>query len=87
MEKMSKIFTYFLSCALMMGGSLAFKDTSAFSVAKAEATPNASYVSIFSDDYNNTQHATGYNRILITYSGTAHGNPGPIVESALSSYD
>lgn len=49
---------------------------------------NATYKSIFSDAYNNGTHTTGYNRLLITYNGPAHGNPAAIRDLAgLKKYD
>lgn len=49
---------------------------------------NARYSSIYSDDFNNTQHATGYNRLMFKYTGTAHNHPTAITSSAeLKKYD
>lgn len=36
---------------------------------------NATYNGIYSDDYNNVEHVTGYNRLLIKYVGPTHSNP------------
>ena len=49
---------------------------------------NASYASIYSDDFNNGTHATGYNRLMFKYTGTAHGVTTAIAgASPLMNYD
>lgn len=35
---------------------------------------NATYSKIYSDDFNNGTHATGYNRLMIVYTGSAHNH-------------
>lgn len=68
-------FTTILGSALLFSGlagaGLAHKNT--MEAVKAEGEPNATYSYIFSDDWNNTSYAAGFNKLLIVYTGTGHG--------------
>ena len=48
---------------------------------------NARYASIYSDAYNNGQHATGYNRLMFKYTGTAHNATAIATSAELKNYD
>lgn len=48
---------------------------------------NSTYASIYDDTYNNTQHATGYNRLMFTYTGVAHNGATLAGERQLGIYD
>ena len=71
--KKSSLFAFgavcFLSCA-----ALSF--TQKNHEVRADSEPNSTYSNIYSDAFNNTEKFTGYNQVLIVYSGTAHGLTG-----------
>lgn len=74
MKRTPKILAYLLSCTLLLGASLAMRDTNVTS-AKADASPNSTFVKVYDDNpnWNNTAVSSGFNQVLIVYSGTAHG--------------
>jgi hypothetical protein len=75
--KIRKIIAALILPGLLMAGLLAVNFGRKNSVDEVRATePNASYSSIYSDGFNNTQKFDGYNQVLIVYSGTAHGLTG-----------
>ena len=77
-----KLITIFACSSLLLGGGtlLAVQSASKSEVrqVRADVEPNANYDHIYSDNdnYNNTEFDTGYNQVLIVYSGTAHGLSG-----------
>ena len=76
--KIKKFIVALASVGLLMGGLTAFNlrsKNTAFET-RADSETNASYSSIYSDAFNNTQKFEGYNQVLIVYSGTAHGLTG-----------
>ena len=90
MKRMSKkLFAFFLSCAFILGGSITALNMCGDSANEAKADPvvNATFNSFYSDDYNNGTHTTGYNRLMIRYNGTAHGNPAMVRGAGLSVFD
>ena len=48
---------------------------------------NATFKSIYNDDYNNTAQWDGWNRVLITYTGPAHNHPAAISGNELKKYN
>ena len=68
-------FTTILGCALLFSGltGVGFSRENTVKDARAEGEPNSTYVKIYDDSWNNTAISSGYNQVLIVYSGTAHG--------------
>ena len=79
--KIKKIIVALASVGLLMAGLSAVNLGSKNSIkeVKADGETNSSYSSIFNDDWNNTSFATGYNNVLICYTGTAHGLTGDAI--------
>ena len=81
MKKFVRFFAVVLGLGLVAGGlaSVANRKDSTFIQAKAEGEPNATFVSVYSDAYNNTAVNANFNKVMITYSGTAHGLPSTAI--------
>lgn len=76
--KGKKLISVFACSFLLLGGGtlLAVQSASKGEVrqVRADVEPNSTLEGVYSaTDFNNTEFSTGYNNVLITYSGTAHG--------------
>ena len=85
--KGKKLISVFACSFLVLGGGtlLAVQSASKGEVrqVRADGEPNSTLVGVYSTtDFNNTEFATGYNNVLITYSGTAHGLPADPIQTS-----
>lgn len=80
MKKFTKIFALSLSLGLIAGGLVAFANNKAQNIHVIEARADSSFVEpndvfnkVYSDDWNNTTLAEGFNHVLLCFTGTANG--------------
>ena len=61
---------------VMNGFALKLNSSSKWEYYVEPVAPNSVYSNIYGDGYNNTEFTSGYNQVLIVYTGVAHGLSG-----------
>lgn len=76
MQRKKNIFGLFLSAGLVVAGAAALSMNKAEKPVEVKATfvePNDVFNKIYDDSWNNTSFTTGFNHVLLCFTGTANG--------------